>query len=265
MPAVNPVRLRFQSEGLMAFFHSPSEFHSRLNSLFDLYANHALRFGEESGVKPVLPMYHLPQPVLRQLKSDLNSHIQKFPEAALSLADELWDDNYYEVKQLATHILGDIPIDTPDAIINRLNEWVKPGLDSKLVSDLFSIGIMKLQEHYPEFWEGYIKSLLVQESPEKLALGIKGLREGLKNPKFNNLPTIFRLLSPILQSPSPSIVKELEKLIRALIEESPTETSFYIKQLLAINESQKTKRLIKQCLPAFPPAHRDEIKSMLDQ
>ena len=72
MPAVNPTRLRFQIDELMHNFASPPEFHRNLRDLFSLYANRTLRYGDSTEVKPLIPMYNLPTPVIRQLQTDLD-------------------------------------------------------------------------------------------------------------------------------------------------------------------------------------------------
>jgi hypothetical protein len=262
MPAVNPARLRFQIEGLMAFFQSPPEFHRRLGDLFSLYANRALRFGESMGGKPLIPMYHLPHPIFRQLELDLQPYVNENPQAALVLADELWQDTFFEVKQTAIFILGIVPIKSPDPVIQRLERWLSPELDTNLTVGLFSAGTLKLQNSYPDVWEKFIESFLREDDPERLALGIQGLTEGIKNPTFKNLPAIFRLISPIIRNPDRSIHHNLVHLIESLVQISPTETGFFLKQTLSLSNSSEAERLVKQCLPLFPENIQADLKSI---
>lgn len=261
MPAVNPVRLRFQIEELMSFFSDPAAFHLRLKTLFELYANRALRFGSETGIRPLIPMYHLPAPVLRQLRIDLSRLVPNDPAGAQALVDELWEDEYYEIKQTAIMILSLLPMDSPEPILDRHREWLGQDLDPMLISDIFSTGMHQLQEKFPAAWEDFINTFLQSRDPEKTALGIRGLTEGLRNPKFQNLPAVFRLVSPFIREPEPELIRDLVHIIEILAQRSPTETGFFLRQTLSLSESPATQRIIKQSLNFFPPDIQADLKA----
>ena len=263
MPAVNPTRLRFQIEALMAFFHSPSVFHQHLRGLFSLYANGAFRYGDSTTLKPLIPMYHLPAPVMRQLHLDLKPNIDKDPQAALALADELWNDTFLEVQQTALFILSVLPVDEPEPILTRLEKWLTPGLDPMLTAHLFSTGTLRLQTDFPDAWEAFIGSYLNQDDPKRIALGIQGLTYGLQNPHFKNLPAIYRLISPFIRRLDRKLTRYLVQLIEVLARRSPTETAYFLRQVLSVSETAETKRLIRQCLPFFSESIRQDLKSMV--
>lgn len=263
MTAVNPTRLRYQINGLMAFFSSPVEFHQKLQGIFGLYANYALRRSTPAPARPLIPMYHLPHPVLRQLNADLKSRIIAEPSAALAIADELWTDAYYEVKHTAIFILGILPLDNPNTILDRVQTWLTPDLDQVLKLDLLSIGTRSLQDSFPDKWESLIFSLLSQSEPEMIALGIEALTEGAKQPNFQNLPVVFRLASPFLREPHSAFTKDLKSLIETLAQLSSKETGYFLKQTLSVSTSPETARLIKECLSSFPEEVQIELKSAL--
>ncbi|MBW6467405.1 MAG: DNA alkylation repair protein [Brevefilum sp.] len=263
MTAVNPTRLRFQILGLMATFDTPVDFHHKLQGLFSLYANYALRFGEDVSTRPLISMYHLPHPVIRQLTLDLKTRIAADPAAALAVADELWRDEYYEVRHTAIRILGNLPLDDPQPVLERLRAWLTPDLDQALRSDLFTIGTRSLQEAFPQAWEALILTFLTQTEPKKIALGIQALSEGAKSPTFKNLPTLFRLASPFIRDPHSAYTRDLEDLVETLVALSPHETAYFLKQILAVSNSPETARLVKNCLSAFPEEIQADLKSSL--
>lgn len=263
MPAVNPVRLRFQIEGLMSFFSDPATFHQHLRTIFELYANNALRYGREIGIRPLIPMYHLPTPVMRQLRLDLARLVPEDRESALALVDDLWEDDFFEIKQTAILILSMLSLDTPKPILDRLQKWMDQDLDPLLVTFLFSTGLHQLQERFPTEWEEFINTLLQSKDPEKTALGIRGLTQGLKNPNFKNLPSVFRLVSPFIREPQPELVRELVNLMEVLAQRSPTETGFFLKQMQSLSASAGTQRIVKQSLDFFPPAIQADLKTTL--
>lgn len=263
MPAVNPSRLQNQIEEVLIDFTNPVAFHRHLQGLFSLYANRTLQIGQSPEPAPMMPRYHLPQPLKRQLQMAIRPYLEKDPQTALEVADELWKDNFFEVKQFAIVILGNISVESPDPIIKRLESWMSPELDDRLKSELMSDGTAKLQKNFPSTWEKLIQSLLDQKDPKMIGLGIQGLIEGLKRTKFENFPLVFRLVSPVIQKPHAVNMEKLEDLIRTLIHQSPTETAFFLKQTLSLSQSNETKRLLKRCLPLLPEKDRQELKSSL--
>ena len=252
MTAVDPVRLRFQIDELLSFFNQPPAFHRQLQDLFSRYANRTLRFGETPKALPLIPMYHLPAPVPRQLELDLQHPIQENPQEALALADELWADEYYEVRQIAIYILSILPLENSESITNRFDQWLTPELDPTLLSELLSRGTQSLQSLFPKVWEQYIGSLFNRGDSKMISIGIKALRESISKPAFINLPAVFRLISPYLQNPQPVLEKDLLSLLTALIKKSPNETAYFLQQTASISESPILKRMIKQSLSLFP-------------
>jgi len=263
MPAVDPARLRFQITNLIESYPSPPAFHRVLGEVFSFYANRTLRFGDSTHSAPNIPAYNLPHPVIRQLELDLKPLINQYPQAALSLADELWGDPYFEVKQIAIFTLGSVPLATPEPVISRITVWLTPNMDRVLASDLLSTGTRQLQESFPDAWEKFVQSLLNQESPKVIALGLKALAEGVDNPSFRNMPAIFRLVSPFIREPRPEFMKELARLVESLIKNSPMETAYFLKQTLSVSDSSLTKRLVKQNLSLLPERIQQELRISL--
>jgi len=260
MPAVNPARLQTQIDHLITFFDTPLAFHRQLQNIFDLYANRTLRIGEYISSPPLIPMYNLPGLVARQVELDLKPHILENPETAIAIADELWTDNYFETRHLAGFILGMVTMDDPEPIRTRLEKWLTPDLDKTLISDLLMYGTRSIQSGFPAVWEKFIDSYLTDKNPKMVALGLQGLRASLHVNSDKLLPSVFRMLSPLLRDVDQEISTELEHLIKALVSVSPTETTFYLKQAVSVSESKGTARLVKQCLPFF----EDELKQELN-
>lgn len=262
MVAVNLTRLKFQINGLMRFFEAPVDFHQKLNDLFKLYANYSLKRGKYSTDLPLTPQYQLPHPVFRQLKSDLQLHIDNNPSAAFNLADELWKDEYYEVKQTAIFILSALPpVENSEPILTRLHTWLKPDLDKALKNDVITNGMVSLQKYFPTDWEDFIFTLLSHHEEPTIALGIQALAEGAKHPNFKNLPAIYRLITPFILNPNTRHLQELGNLIAVLANLSPKETGFFLKQTLSLSENLDTSRLIRNNLSFFPQDIQTQLKN----
>ena len=263
MTAVDSTRLRFQSEALMADFDAPAEFRRQLNELFEMYSNRVLQTSDSTLVTSLIPMYHLPPPVFRQLDLDIKPLVNAEPEAALSLADELWTDPYFEVRRMAVYILSIVPVATAAPILTRLKNWLALDLSRPLKGIIFSTGTLRLQESFPEDWESFLQSYLPHENPKLTALGIQGLRESVKQPDFKNHPTVFKLISPFILNPEDDLIKELTRLIEVMVAECPIETAYFLKHNLTLSRSAGTKALVRRCLPLFPEGLKQDLKVAL--
>ena len=263
MPAVNPTQLRFQLDELMGFFNDPADFHRELSDLFSRYANLALRFGEEIPPKPFINMYHLPFPVIRQLRLDLKQAINIDPQSAKALVDELWQDPYLEVKETAIFIFGQIPYSDPTPILEQVNAWLDSEIEIVLKEEILSMGTHTLQTRFQNDWEDLLKSLLAKKSEKPIYLGLYGLTEGLKNPDFKNFPIAFRLISDFVLEPQAAYRGALIDLIKVLANRSPVETAYFLRQTLSLSQSPELPRLIKQCLAFFPDDIQENLSSIV--
>ncbi len=263
MPAVNPARLNLQIADLLESFHSPKKFHKKIQELFSYYANRTLRQSEMADITPLMHMYHLPDPVLHQLKLALQPIINQEPQAALNLADVLWQDKFFEPRQMAIYLLGQTSGAGPDPIISRLENWLSPELEPALKEVIFFSGTQQLQSSFPQDWEAWIESLLNRDNTSWISMGLIALRAGLRFSPLEKLPVIFRVLSPFIREPHPGIMNEMTHLIEELAKQSPTETAYYLKQSLSLSKSPSTRRLVRHCLPAFPEDARVELQRAL--
>lgn len=263
MTAVNPTRLSMQIADLIESFDSPETFHKHIRDLFSRYANRTLRYGEKTNRATLMPTYHLPDPVMRQLRVELKPFLSQQPEVSLNLADVLWTDEAFEIRQVAVYILGHTGTPEPEPIISRLENWLSPDLEPALKEAVLFSATEHLQSRFPQRWEVWVSSLLARDDPAWIAMGLLALRSGVKSSPAQKLPVIFRVLSPFIRDPRPGIMNEMMRLIKDLAEQSPTETAYYLRQTLSLSADPATSQLIRQCLPAFPEELRKEIQAAI--
>jgi hypothetical protein len=79
------------------------------------------------------------------------------------------------------------------------------------------------------------------------------------NPNFENLPTLYRLLSPLLREASSTLESDLLRAVRALGERSPQETAYFLRQNLMAPHKSGLAVITRSCLDIFPP----ELESVL--
>jgi hypothetical protein len=98
--------------------------------------NHTIRARRPASRGANLPNRNIPGVVLRQIEHELST-LATAPEnadAALALADRLWDDETLESRLLAAFLLGRISPARPPAA--RATAWTTQVRDSELLSRL---------------------------------------------------------------------------------------------------------------------------------
>jgi hypothetical protein len=263
MPAVQMIRLKAQIGELAWQFTRPGEFQQALTELFNYYSERSYRPGQAAQPVSLTPMYHLPLLILRQLALDLSPYCLENPSAALALADTLWKDIYLEPRLLAVTLLGHLPVQPEEPLVERLQSWCQPGENKELLNTIFRQTSLKLRRQLPERWLGIIKGWLNDPRTPFQAMGLNALLPLIQDRDFENLPPIFGSISPLLQSAPAAIQVELIAVISALARRSPKETVYYLRQVLTVAQDAGADRLIRKTLPAFTLEDQTSLKSAL--
>jgi len=262
MPAINLPRLKIQTAKLMDRFDDPEEFLRELHNLFELYAHRTLRKGAILSPISVLPSYRVSPPVIRQLEFELGARTRTDPEHSLVIADLLWEDAYYETRLLAAYLLGRMTPGGED-YLERLTAWVSETRDPAILNTLLTTSLMRLRtENTDDF-------LLLMErwahpSSKKMTPSVMvALVPLLKDKNFHNLPPVFNIVQPLVESASATTQQELSALVIALYDASPVETTFFLRQLVTISSRPHTIQNIRRILPTLPQPLQDELRETI--
>lgn len=263
MPAVQLARLKEQINQLAWHFTRPQEFQRELQDLLDFYADRTYRPGQAIKPRPLIPIHHIAPIVQRQLEQDLGRLCQEHPAAALALVDLLWQDPYLEPRLLAAALLGQTPLQPADEILSRLLAWATPDLDDQLLDALLGPGSRRVRSEVPERWLTIIESWLSDLAADVQVIGLHALLPIIQDRSFENLPRIYRILSPVLQSAPAVLQNDLVRNLEALGKRAPAETAYFLRQMLNVSSTPVTVRLVRKCLPAFPKEAQDNLRRAL--
>ena len=72
------------------------------------------------------------------------------------------------------------------------------------------------------------------------------------NPEFENLPALFRMLSPLVRESSSALEFDLVQIIRSLGRRSPHETAYFLEQNLKAPHKSGLGVIVRQSLDVFP-------------
>ncbi len=263
MPAAELSRLRTQINGLIARFDDPEGFRIAVRDLLDSYANRAYRPGQAVQPQPLLPSYRVPPLVMQQLELELSKTCQERPEQAVLVVEALWGDDYLEPRVLAAHLLGAIPASQAETVAQKLHEWAQPTENFRMLDQLFHHSTRTLRRDAPQQlialcgeWTGSAQ-IAVQ------GLGLRALATITADEAFENIPAVYRLISPLVQSAPTALHIDLQTALEALTRRSPTETAYFLRQMLSLASGPGTARLIRRCLPLFKEDQQNSLRAAL--
>jgi hypothetical protein len=264
MPAIDLARLRKQSARLAEFFFVPDEFIRHAHELLDSYVNYTVRKSPALAPRANLKTYRTPAVILKQIEQELAALAAR-PEnsdAALELADRLWDEEWLETRMLAAYLLGSIP-PREERLMARLTAWTQQLYDSDLRAALLNTSLARLRNEAPDIFLALVSEWL---RPQRMALwpnGIQAVISAAADPDFRNLPPLMKVVEPIVRAAPAKLQNEIEALILALYAASPRETSFFVREVLTDSEDPMTAITFRRIAPSLPPELREEVREFI--
>lgn len=263
MPAIHLPRLKAQVQALVAIAGDAPQFIRQTHELFYFYANRAQRQGQSGAPPPVISWYNLPLPAIRTIQAELAPFADREPEQSLLLCDAMWAEEIFEFRLLAASLLGEIPPEPPEPILQRIQRWALPGEDEKLLKALIDKGFHRLLHEKPDYVIQQIETWLTDSSLEVQELGLRALVPLVNNPDFENLPAVFTLLGPFMRAVPPPLRDHIVAAVKSLARRSPIETAFILRKNLETFANKDIAWLARQALEAFPPEIRSSLRQAL--
>ena len=259
MPAIQPTRLRFEVVSLVEQFDRPMEFLTSLHILLDFYADRTLRSSQVVDSAPLLNSYRVPKPVMRAIERELAPLVDADPEAALALADELWDRRWLETRLLAVSILGRVSADYPDSISERAKKWGAKCKEDRVIKALAEDGIKRLRENQFDQYIQLLDDWYSSDNLSQITLGLRSTPSLLKSNDFDNLPLIFRWMGPLVRETDLELMDDLSDVLRSLAASSPNETAYFIKQILASSSNDQAAKMLRRIVDEFPEEKQQQL------
>lgn len=263
MPAIQLARLKIQTTELLAYFDEPSDFLRELHVLLGFYADRTRRPGQSGKPKPLIQAYNVPRQVMRRIYSDITRLVDDDPKSAMVLADQLWDDSWFECRLLAINILGILPLKPPSQVVTRLRKWGETCREDALLDDLLKDGAKKIREEMPNEFQLLVEEWLSISDTSSLKLGLRAIPALVTNPAFENLPVFYRLLAPLVRESASVLEIDLLRAVRALGQRSPQETVYFLKQNLIAPHKSGLAVIVRRSLDVFPPDLQEYLREVL--
>jgi len=264
MPAIDLARLRKQSARLADFFFVPDEFIKHLHEMLDFYVNYTIRKPPANAPGANLQSYRTPSVVIKQIELELTHLADKNEnaDAALDLADHLWDEAFLETRLLGAFLLGHIP-PREERLLTRLTAWTQQVHEVDLRAELLNSSLARMRKEAPDMFLDLIGEWLQPNRTQLWPNGIQAVISAVSDPYFTNLPPLLKVVEPIVAAAPSKLQLEIEELILALYKVSPTETSYFIRQVIITSENPMTIITFRRISPSLPTELKEEVREFI--
>lgn len=264
MPAVQLTNLNQQISSLAQHFLEPDDFQKGLEALLVRYADLTYKPGQtvrQTGLP--YSSYRTAPIVMRGLEDRLAFLAPRYPEAAMAVAERLWKTEKTEPRRLAAVLLGNLPAEYVDAVLGYLKAWSLPGVEFAHLEALFAMGSARLRLEDSAKWLDLIRLWLVSAEADMVRLGVLAVTALAADRNFENLPAVYNTVGPLLTLSPAELQNELRNLLIQLARRSPTETAYFLRQVIGINPPPMLLRIVRRCLPEFPLETQTRLRSLL--
>jgi hypothetical protein len=259
MPAIDPERLKKQVDSLLDVVSDPVELQRGCIELLDFYADRTLKSIAIREADETYRAFGAPKPLMRALIFGLRTRLGEQPTLSFPAAAALWEAGYRETCVLASAILGDL---NGEEVPGWAETWALECDDQIALEELANQGIASWRKANATAFFERVEMWLGSTEKKLQSFALLVLHSAVKDPSFEDLPTVFRLLDGTTGRYDGALFYALNRLIDALATRSPPETARFLMDELG-RGSRGTKRMVKNIMEKFPVPQRDLLERTL--
>lgn len=198
-----------------------------------------------------MPVYRLPELVTQQIGKALCQLTLKNPVPALAVMDGLKQDKHFEAQYLAAGMLGFLPMDFKQQVLERLQTWIQPEADEMLIKAVLKSGQHFYPAHDLQKWLKQIQCWLETDDIRFNKIGLWGLKMLVEDAHFDQFEKTFALLTPFFLHPVLSLQRDTLEVMKSSINRSEMETAAFLHSILQRSEDAASLRFIRRCILLF--------------
>ena len=147
----------------------------------------------------------------------------------------------------------------------RLTAWSQQVRDPSVRGALLTTSLERMRKETPDDFLAVISEWLHPARQRFWANGIQALLPMIADPNFENLPPIFELVRPIIEAAPGVLQNDLANLINALYHASPSETEYYLREILENSSNPLTAITLRRILSALPLELQTQLRDLVRQ
>lgn len=263
MPAVELVRLQNDTQRLLEHFRQPESFVPRLQEMLDYFSDRTSRAGQTGAPRPLVRAYNVPRYLLQYISREVCMRAAVEPEAGLALAQEMWRQEYLELRLIAAAMLGSIPPETPETVLEVVDTWLAGMPEERLLRAILTDGLSGMRRLQPQVLLAKIDSWNNSRSRYLRKAGLAALAILAASPTGEIQPQVFEMLQPLVYQLPDDLKQDVLDLVRSLARSLPAETAFLLRQGLNTPNNAKPAWVLRNALSSFPEAVQPGLREAL--
>jgi hypothetical protein len=200
----------------------------------------------------VIKSYDVPNPVIKQIVTDIHPSVTSEPAVAHRLCKKIWEEPILEFRLLAASILGLIPLDLNEDLLTTIEEWGRDCKENRIISALTDQGLSRFREESPDELGKIVEKWLTSTDLPQQQIGLRALIPLLTSQSFENIPIFYKLLTPFVRIAPTHLRPDILDAIQALAHLSPQETAYFLNINLEAPNNPSTAWIIRQSIDHFP-------------
>lgn len=256
MAAIDLTKLDQQIQELLTYAQEPKVFQTRFHSFLEFFHRYAHRKQKDALPKSFMRHYDLPDKVLPYLQNRLRSLA---PDEALAISRQLWQDDFFEARDTAASLLGQLPPRFQNQVLELILAWIEQPLDRAVVDSVFTKAIRTIEENNRAKWVEEVGKLLLAARPQQRKMGLFALTKLIPSSDSNDLPAFFSWIRPFLIDPDSSLDVNLRPVVAALAQKTDRETAYLLREVLADSNDAHVGRRFRHYLEFFDEASQKRL------
>lgn len=259
MVAINLSRLAKQLEELQDCFDDPQSFLLALHRFFSFYHQYSHRKQRDAIPESFMRQYDLPLQIVPQLELSLRQTMINRVAQSYAVVEVLWQDSYFESRDLACYILGQLPREENERVMEQVKVWLSQPQDRAVVASIFNKACQGILNNTPTLFRDLVKALL--ESPEvwRKRQGLFALSLYLPKAESKDLPSVYSMIRPFISQSDLQLQSRLAELVQTLATRSPGEVAYLLKEVLSDTEGPEIEQRLRSYLSFFEADYAESI------
>jgi hypothetical protein len=135
--------------------------------------------------------------------------------------------------------------------------------DPSVRAALLTTSLVRLRKETPDHFLILVGEWLNPERPRMWSNGIQALLPLIQDPDFHNLPPVFDLLAHVVEAAPGTLQSDFADLFQCLFQDSPTETTYFLRQVITNSPTPMTATTFRRISPSLPPKLAEALRDLV--
>lgn len=257
-------RLRPQINALSSLYKDPQAYIAGLTAMLNKYRNEVDYSSAGITAHSLIARMNIPDIVITQLGISFNHLVKVYSDESITIANQLWEKEYFEYKQLSILLLSKLPPEQIEHFFNfittKVNNESETPIFSAIIDTAHSVPIIRTDKR----WHNLVIAWASANEVYIKKIGLQAMTELVLIESNYPFPELVKAIKPIFIDPNISIRSELLDLVKSLISLSSNETAAFLISLSIQNPKPEVDKFVRKCLPFFSDNLAEKIKNSIN-